>query len=219
MARTPINLLAAGLLFMIPVPILSGSAEISSTTDSSVQVTVRIWDLVQVGSQTLGRAQAVVEASFEPIGVKLIWLRCEELGCSAPIGPNDISLRIFQRNRKNLRKMRHSTMGMAVPRTTERGKGIAYVFFDRVMEVTRNQGVAPELALGVAIAHEMGHLLLPGHPHALVGIMRGDLKPKDWRLAAQGQLSFTDKQRDIIADGLRARNLQRTSSHPLVNPG
>jgi hypothetical protein len=102
--------------------------------------------------------------------------------------------------------MHHSTMGMAMPLTPEGGNGILYIFFDRVMEVTTNQGVAPALVLGVAIAHEIGHLLLPGESHALAGIMRGKLEPKDWPLAAQGHLSFTDQQRETITTGLQVRN-------------
>ena len=211
MTRTPINILVVSFLLIKPVPIPAGTAEISSTTNT-VQITVRIWDLAQVGSESLNRAKAVVEGSFKPMGIQLTWLHCavgeapEDIACPAPVEPNDISLRILQRNKKSFSKTRRSTAGVAIPLASGGSKGIVYVFFDRILQVKENQKIPMELALGVAIAHEIGHLLLPGQPHARAGIMRGKLESKDWQLASQGRLSFTGRQREIILARMQARN-------------
>jgi len=215
MRRTPAGILAVSLLLMNAVPMLAGAPD-----SRGPQVTVRIWDVVQVGNETLNRAQAVVEAAFNPIGIRLTWLHCavgdapEDLACSAPVGSHDISLRILQRSKTGFPKTRHSTAGMAVPLTPAGGKGIIYVFFDRVMQVMESQRIPFSLVLGVVIAHEIGHLLLFGEPHAVEGIMRGKLTPRDWQLAAQVHLGFTDRQREIIMTGMEVRNSgQHTNSH------
>jgi hypothetical protein len=211
MRRTPMNILVVSFLLTKPVLIPAGPAEVSSTTSRS-QLTIRILDLAQVGGETLNRAKAVVEGSFKPMGIQLTWLHCavgeapEGVACSAPVEPNDISLRILQRNRKSFSKTRHSMAGVAIPLGSGGSKGIIYVFFDRILEVKENQKIPMELALGVAIAHEIGHLLLPGQRHAQAGIMRGKLESKDWQLASQGRLSFTARQREIIMAGMQTPN-------------
>jgi hypothetical protein len=212
MTRAPINILVVSFLLIKPVSIPAGTAQFSSAATSTVQITVRIWDLAQVGSESLDRAKAVVEGSFKPMGIPLTWLHCalgeapEDIACPAPVEPNDISLRILQRNKKSFAKTRRSTAGVAIPLASGGSKGIVYVFFDRILQVKENQKIPMELALGVAIAHEIGHLLLPGQPHARAGIMRGKLESKDWQLASQGRLSFTGRQREIILAGMQGRN-------------
>ena len=97
-----------------------------------------------------------------------------------------------------------------MPLDPEGGKGIIHIFFDRVTEVSASHKVPLELVLGITIAHEIGHLLLPHEVHALAGIMRAQLNSSDWRLAAQGQLGFTASQRELIVAGVPARNSRPT---------
>jgi hypothetical protein len=59
----------------------------------------------------------------------------------------------------------------------------------------REQDVAR--LLGFAIAHEMGHLLLPAG-HSPSGIMRPDWNGDDLRHIASGSLQFTPAQANAI---------------------
>jgi hypothetical protein len=132
----------------------------------------------------------------------------ESLACSSPTGPNDISLRIYRRTKADFKIKAHSTGGTSLLLSPEGGKGIIHVFFDRVTEVSQIHRVPLALVLGITVAHEIGHLLLPRQPHALAGIMRAKLDSKDWRLAAQGSLGFADRQMQIISAGVEARSLK-----------
>lgn len=86
-----------------------------------------------------------------------------------------------------------SVMGTAIGDTHETG-GSAFVFYDRVLRSAheRQQDVAAVLAY--AMAHEMGHLLLPFPAHADAGIMRPDWNGDDLRHMANGSLQFTPAQ-------------------------
>jgi hypothetical protein len=53
------------------------------------------------------------------------------------------------------------------------------------------------IALAHAMAHEIGHLLLP-YGHSATGLMRADWEGKDLRRAVQGQLKFTPQQAELI---------------------
>jgi hypothetical protein len=213
MTETLGKILVTTILLMTLVS--TGSAKTAGYgAPSGAQITVRISNLAQVGSDTLDRAKRVTEEVFRPMGISIIWLQCsaggtrEDLACSTPVGPNDMSLRIFRRSEATHKKTRHSTSGITLPLAPEGGRGIIYLYFDRVLEVQNSQRIPLELVLGIIIAHEMGHLLLPDKPHALAGIMRGSLEPKDWQLAAQSRLGFTDRQKEIITEGVQARSGQ-----------
>jgi hypothetical protein len=67
-------------------------------------------------------------------------------------------------------------------------------------------GVSPLLGiLGHAIAHEIGHLLLPGNGHSVSGIMRARWDQKEWMLLRQGNLNFTPEQARLLRAGLLNR--------------
>jgi hypothetical protein len=212
MSRTLTYTLAASFFLISHVSTLAATAETSHTKDN--QLTIRIWDLVQADSETWNHTMAAVEGVFRPSGINLIWLHCavddtpENLACSSPTGPNDISLRIYRRTKADFKIKSHSKGGFSLLLSPEGGKGIIHVFFDRMTEVSQSHKVPLELVLGITVAHEIGHLLLPHQPHALAGIMRAELDSADWRLAAQGWLGFTDGQKEIITAGLQARSLK-----------
>ncbi len=181
---------------------------------SQARVTIRIWDRSQMGGEVWNRATAVAEGVFKPVGIQLVWLRCavgetpESLACSSPTGSNDISLRVYARAKADLRIKGHSRGGTSQLLNPEGGKGIIHVFSDRVAEVSQLYKVSPGLVLGVTVAHEIGHLLLPHQPHSLGGIMRAKLDVKDWRLAGQGSLVFGDSQKQNILAGVVARSTE-----------
>jgi type IV pilus biogenesis protein CpaD/CtpE len=99
--------------------------------------------------------------------------------------------------------------------TREQPGQIAYVFYDRVESIARaylNRGqllgtyeVDTVIVLAHAMAHEIGHLLLP-HGHSDVGLMRADWNAADLRDAAGGRLNFTAEQAAFIRARLVTRN-------------
>ena len=87
------------------------------------------------------------------------------------------------------------------------GRGrMAYVFYDRV-ERTAEDYLNPSrqrpmdmdtvVVLAHAMAHEVGHLLLP-YGHSETGLMRADWEAEDLRNAVAGELNFTPEQADLI---------------------
>jgi hypothetical protein len=57
-----------------------------------------------------------------------------------------------------------------------RGTGRAYIYYSRVAFAAHQHSRDVGTVLGMAIAHEVGHLLLPNNSHSFVGIMRADLE-------------------------------------------
>ena len=74
----------------------------------------------------------------------------------------------------------------------------AYIFMDRVMSFVATHRVAGEYVLACALAHEIGHLLLPPNAHSADGIMRGSWHPSLFPPAAPGVPGFPPEQARLL---------------------
>jgi hypothetical protein len=50
----------------------------------------------------------------------------------------------------------------------------AHIFYSRIADYAASPRIAVSRPLGIVLAHEIGHLLLPGHAHSPSGIMRAE---------------------------------------------
>jgi hypothetical protein len=72
-------------------------------------------------------------------------------------------------------------------------RGVARVFYRRLLAASALHPVDVSVVLGHVISHELGHLLLPPGSHAAVGIMRPAV---DFRQIAVRR--FTDEQSKLM---------------------
>jgi hypothetical protein len=79
----------------------------------------------------------------------------------------------------------------------------SYVIWPRVQKTALRSAVGLDAMLAVAMAHELGHLLLPVKSHESHGLMRASWDENDLRLAAAGLLHFSKESAVKIALGLR----------------
>ena len=109
----------------------------------------------------------------------------------------------------DLRRSEKQVMGAAV--RTGGGNAIAYVYYRRVQTESARYQVSTGLVLACAIAHELGHLLLPDATHAPTGLMRACWNRDDFTRADQGQLRFLPDDVARIRAGLSQGASKRTS--------
>jgi hypothetical protein len=97
---------------------------------------------------------------------------------------------------------------------------IAYVFDSKVEALFQttlsayrtghiDRRVSESQILGIAIAHELGHLLLDLQGHSADGIMRGEWGLTDLRNAAFRMFLFTPQQAEVLRANARSRNRQQ----------
>jgi hypothetical protein len=98
-----------------------------------------------------------------------------------------------------------NSMGV-VARTATGISRVAYVFYDRIHMFTGPNRLHRALVLGIAIAHELGHLLLPYNTHSKTGLMRADWTDADLLLAQHSRLLFTDEEGELLRSRLSARD-------------
>ena len=84
----------------------------------------------------------------------------------------------------------------------------AYVFHDRVKRFMQrfgqdeNEKSTTGIVVGHAIAHELGHLLIPGDAHG-EGLMRPVWSYREWTRLLEGTLRFNPDHATVIQDQLR----------------
>jgi hypothetical protein len=88
-------------------------------------------------------------------------------------------------------------VGFAARSTAGSGQ-VAYVFYDRIDVLAEVNGWHHARILAIAMAHEVGHLLLPYDVHSVDGVMRADWTNADMQLAQRNLLFFTPEEGHLL---------------------
>jgi hypothetical protein len=142
-------------------------------------------------------AQRLVSGLYRDAGVRLAW-RAEE----GAVADRTLTVTITTSSALPA-ELGAEAMGVA-PSPGDGTRGThAYVFGDRVQAFADRYRVPVAYVLACAIAHEVGHLLLPPNAHAAGGIMRGSWHPQLFPPKAPGIERFVPEQARLLR--LRSR--------------
>jgi hypothetical protein len=165
-------------------------------------IVVHLVELALVGDRELTAAKTEVERVFQVAGVEVTWT-------DAPLPvPSSID-----QQRGNGRPHvvlfimdAHEPAGAGAETAGEacRSIGRAYVFRNRIVVAAKLHQMDEALVLGHALAHELGHLLLPPSSHSRHGIMRPSInfEPVDSHIFESEQAS---RIRALLTDGTSRR--------------
>jgi hypothetical protein len=160
----------------------------------AIAVVLQINNVAGVPETDLDRARHEVTRLYHDIGVDVTWTSADAPRAAAP---PTVRIVIVPFEGGNLQHREKPVMGAAV--ITDQGTSVAYVYYRQVKSQAIQHQVAAATILGSAIAHEVGHLLLPGGAgHSPTGLMRACWTREDFQRAEQGQLSFSVEQASRI---------------------
>jgi hypothetical protein len=186
-------------LIAFGLSIAAGSAG-ASDLRAAQPVAVAVCDLQGVPNLLMRLAQEVAGEVYRDIGIELDWANNE---CHP--GDGLFAVNITSRAMAGTLVSDH-TLGFA-----ESGTRDATVLYDRVKKFARRYHINCGVMLGYAIAHELGHLLLPPKSHSAAGVMRGMI---DLQLASERQLRFTPEQGALILRKLAALPAYTAAARP-----
>jgi len=132
----------------------------------------------------IASAQARLIGVFEAIGVSVVWVDRYAGDHSAFV------VRIADEEGAESLKTAPGSIGVALGAGNRHG-WLAYVFYERIVHLAERNGIAVSAVLGAAIAHELGHLLMPHGCHSSRGLMRPDWNRADLLTADGHGLRFT----------------------------
>ena len=158
--------------------------------DQNPTVAVRIVNDAQAPERTLEEALMIAGGVYRRAVVDVAWRGDSESAST------ELTIRIAAKASDIAFRAAEDSMGVARGLDGARAT-VAYVFLDRVREFAERGQVDAWIVLGCAIAHELGHLLLPVNAHAADGIMRAqwDSHMID---RAGGFLSFAPDQARLL---------------------
>ena len=193
MARNPWELL------MICFLVATGARQRceAGTADVNPVVVVRVEDPSGLAGPSLVRAQERATAVYQRAGVTLQWT------LEGTTQPDRVLTIILTTSKAAPARLATDSMGVAlIPGDGSVGT-TAYIFMDKVTAFFESKGVLEHHVLACALAHEIGHLLLPPNAHRPDGIMRASWHPVDFPPRAAGILAFPPDQAKLLR--LRAR--------------
>ena len=175
----------------------------SAAAQEAMTVMVHVEDYAHLSELEWERTKAVVGDIFGQAGVSLRW--AGPLRVPKQDWPQDGRYRValvianvggsFAGDASDTADV----LGRAAPQYSR-----AWVFVNRVRSVAQTSTIDSTLLLARAIAHEIGHLLLPDGAHAHRGIMSGSLA-----LTQVGFFGFTPQQAALML--ARIRNERRVA--------
>ena len=170
------------------------TARAASATDTPVKATLvlHVDNLANLPSETLTRTQTLVTAIFAEAGVRMVWIDGRE---RPPQREGERHLKVLLLSREmSEQKITAEGVSANVLARAARVAGRAYIFTHRVEDLATHFQVGVARVLGKVIAHEVGHLLLPGNSHSSTGIMCEslDMKGRPERFSPQQSTSIQE---------------------------
>ncbi len=149
-----------------------------------------------VDTKTMSAAKAAVEHVFDASGVRLVWTN----------DPRALRIQILD---GTLRDVRDGAVGYAV---LSGSSSYAVVSLPGAQAVAEREDAPLSTVLGVAIAHEIGHVLLGSAHHSSTGVMSATLDRKLLLNALSGSLRFVGGESAELRRATRGRALPDRSN-------
>src|SRR5262249_53925858 len=172
---------------------------------SRPQITLAVCDQVGIALERWLTAKLESIRILGSAGVDVVWIDTTKKSCM--VESVDAYFVVVVSPKAPKGQLTFGTMGFAL-RTGPHPR--AYVFYDLVRSFVRSfkpsdpQESSMGVILGHAIAHEVGHLLIPRDAHG-AGIMRANWAYTEWREALAGALLFHPDDVKVIQEQLRSR--------------
>jgi hypothetical protein len=180
-------------LFTLFLLAVAGNA---AAAEPNPVIAIRVEIASALDGVNLLRAQQLTTEIYERAGVTLDW--------TSDSATSGRSLTIVLTTIATTPDLVPESMGVA-PSPGDGTRGTkAYIFMDRVRSFTAAHRVEADYVLACALAHEIGHLLLPPNAHAADGIMRGNWHPALFPPQAPGVPGFPPEQARLLR--LRAQS-------------
>jgi hypothetical protein len=134
-------------------------------------VVLHVTDYAQVPAGELLEAERLASQVYERIGVRIIWTGGWATEATAD---SALQLDVIILNAK-MTAQRRPARPMALGEAGHVSRR-AFIHFARVIDHAIETRSDPRLVLGLVLAHEVGHMLLPEYSHTPSGLMRADWK-------------------------------------------
>ena len=161
----------------------------------SIALVLQLHNFAGAPAAIVDGAQRELTRVYAGIGVPVEWVGTNRADAAAPV----LHVILVDREGGVLRRTRDTVLGATM--WTNKGTPAIYVFYRRVEAEARRHTVSLALLLSCALAHELGHVLMPDRGHSPEGLMRACWRRDDFQDADRGQLRFNADQVAVMRAG------------------
>jgi hypothetical protein len=155
----------------------------ASASCSAQTLVIGLYDYSDLSAKEIVRLTETADLAFGHSGIHLVWRHCRgalavspETTCAGEMQVNEIVVRLQPAGPRATYDGRTLHLGHSI--VTAEGGYYASVFVPAVRAQAAEIGLAFDLLMGYAVAHEAGHCLL-GPQHSYAGLMRSAWDRKD----------------------------------------
>ena len=182
---------------MVTILTAGSALRIDAASNPELVVVVHVTDYAHISSRELAAAERVAARVYAAAGVRAIWTDGAER-TPQPDRAFHIDVSLLSRDmvvqKCQTEGIEEGVFGRAASATKR-----AYIFYNRIVDRSVHTRVDVSRLLGMVLAHEIGHVLLPADSHSASGIMRGT-----WEGRIVNVPNFTDDQGAAIRSLLAA---------------
>ena len=161
----------------------------SLAAESDTRLVVRIDNSAAVADSILNKALAIAAGIYHRSDIPIELTTDTDANAA-------LTIVVLSSTRVTAVRPAHNSMGVT-PSADDGTRGTAaYVFADRVAAFATDGRLDQAMILGCALAHELGHLLLPVNAHTRDGIMRANWDAKS--IARSAVPGFTLEQARLL---------------------
>ena len=184
------------------------------TESKRLQIGVRVYNDAHVPDVQMRAAEEVVARVLRQAGIEAEWNDCTVVGrvarsdspsCAAPLHSRDLVVYFVDRLEAHFSWVDRNALGYSIIPDTHELASMAYVSYPRIQKLSASTSSGAEYLLGLAVAHEIGHLLFGSNQHANQGIMRASWRLRDLETKAWDEFQFTKEQGKELRVGVEAR--------------
>lgn len=139
---------------------------------------VRVYNAAVVPAADQAVALRAAATVLAAAGIGTSWLACGDVAldptateCETPLDPSELSVRLV-RLPGTVSARGELQLGYSLVDTAAGAGTLATIYADRVAWLAGEAGADTPTVVGLAIAHEIGHLLLGTNAHSATGLMR-----------------------------------------------
>lgn len=200
------NRTIAGFIVFVSLAVVSAAARPGAAADASrapsLHVTVSVVMDQGLSPASLEQALALSTSIYREAGVDLHWVwgdRAETALLTLVLTAAPVKAGLSG-----------DAMGVAPAAAADGSRGTTvYVFHDKASQFAHAHRIPLWAVLGCAVAHEIGHALLPAHAHAESGIMRASWQPSHFPPRSAGVPGFLPEQSKLLQARVASRGAAR----------
>jgi hypothetical protein len=185
----------SAVVAMMAAGALIGGSRATAAETADADVVLHVTSYERIPAAEMAAAQQAVVQVYGRIGVRIAWAGGVAAEATAD-GARHVDVIFLTAAMADRKQPNASAFGQASHVT-----GRAYIYPARILAHASRTSSDPELVLGLVLAHEIGHVLLPEYSHTPSGLMRAQ-----WQGRLVAIPGFLPEQAATIRTLIAARN-------------